>query len=109
MVKYSSHEDLPKTTKYRGKIYAGHKDMQYSKKAEALKRIRDTQSFNTAKHGKVADFFTVLREYEVAGKPLYVVYWRAVYLKTPLKKRLAEIRAGHRPSDMKPAKRKPKK
>jgi hypothetical protein len=99
-----SLSDIPKTTRYRGKAYSLYRSFHL--RTLANKAIKDTQSKNKSKD-KVANFFTVTRTYWVknAGttsgwKGYYAVYWRAVYLKAPLKKRLAEIRAGHRPSDM---------
>jgi len=96
MVKYDSHDDLPKTAKFRGKVFGGR--LIHNTMAEAKAYIKKQQTYiNKHKKEKVANFFTVIKKFEVKDKPVFVVYWRAVYLKAPLKKRLAEMRAGKYP------------
>jgi len=93
-----SLSDIPKTTRYRNKMYAN--PHTFNLKSAANEFVRDNQKKNTKAKEKVANFFTVIREFWVkSGKGWtikYAVYWRAVYLKRPLKKRLNEIRSGKR-------------
>jgi len=96
MVKYDSKDDLPKTTKFRGKVFGGR--LIYNTMAEAKSYIKKTDIYSKKhKKEKVANFFTTIKKFEVKDKPVFVIYWRAVYLKAPLKKRLAEMRAGKYP------------
>ena len=96
-----SLSDIPKTTRYRGKAYALFDT--YHLKSKANEVIAKSKKENKSRD-KVANFFSVIKLYWVkntkAYQGYYAVYWRAIYLKKPLKKRLGEIRSGKRTAKM---------
>jgi len=80
-------EAFPKTARYRGKTYARVDVFTTKKSAEAVaKRNGGTNEVGT--------FFTYVKKFVTyKGNKYYVLYWRAVYKKKPLRSRLSAIRS----------------
>jgi len=90
-----SLSDIPKTTRYRNKVYGNPRSFKL--RSLANEYVNSNNKKNKSDK-KVANFFTVTRTFWIKnGKRWiahYTVYWRAVYLKRPLKKRLDAVRSG---------------